>query len=63
MTVKELIQELKYCDPDQRVVLKPENSRYVYDIDQDSITFRDIRNMWGPDFDACILTGPQIGSI
>lgn len=62
MTVSELMSKLDRLDPDATIVVKPSNSNYASHIK--NIKGAEIRAMWGPDFEAFVITcGEQIGSV
>lgn len=62
MTVSELMNKLDRLDPEATIVVKPPNSNYASHIR--GIRGAEIHSMWGPDFEAFVITcGEQTGSV
>lgn len=61
MTVKELKDWLEELDEKSIVLFRPDDSRYVYDIDR--VRPKEISSFWGADFTALVFTGGQVGGV
>lgn len=57
MTVRELIDELKYYDGDSKVIIKSSNSMYTDSIGSTMET--EVRSFWGDDYRAVVICGDE----
>ena len=55
MTVRELIDELKYYDGDSKVIITSSNSMYTDSIGSTMET--EVRSFWGDDYRAVVICG------